>query len=77
MVEALKMYFPKPIWDIAIVMISLYPDNLLTVRNLLNKVDDPLVRWLQFRVRIVNYVTIQNKFVILWDVPEKAFKFLT
>ena len=52
------MYFPKPIWDITIVMIPLYPDNLLMVRNLLNKVHDPLVSWLQFRIRIVNYVTI-------------------
>ena len=71
------MYFPKPIWDIAIVIIPLYPNSLLTVRNLLDKVHNPLVGWLQFRIRIVNYVTIQNKLVILWDVPEKAFNFLT
>ena len=75
-VEVPKMYFPKPFWDIAIVMIPPYPNDPLTVRELPNKVHDPLVRWVQFRIRIVNDVPIQNKFIIFRNIAEKAPKFL-
>jgi len=59
-VETLKMYFPKPSWDIANVMIPLYPNDSLAVRDLLNEVQNPLVRRLQFCVRVVDDVTIQD-----------------
>ena len=37
-VETIEMYFPKPSWDIAIVMVAPYPNDPLAVRALFNKV---------------------------------------
>ena len=75
-VETLKMYSPKPSWDIAIVMIAPYPDNPLAVRDLPNKLQDSLVQWLQFRIRVVDDVAIQDKFMIFRNTSKKALKVL-
>lgn len=75
-VETLKMNFAKFFWDIAIVMIALYPDDPLAVRNLLNNVQSLLVRWCQFCVRVVDNVAIKDKFMIFRNISEKALKAL-
>jgi len=75
-VEALKRYFPEPSWEIAVVMIPPNPNDLLAVRNLLNKVQDPLMWRLQFRIRIVDDVSIQDKFMIFRNIAEKALEVL-
>jgi len=73
-VETLEMYLPEPSWDIANVMIPPYPNDPLAVRDLLNKVQDPLVRRLQFCVRVVDDVAVQDKFIIFRNTSEKTLK---
>ncbi len=70
------MYSPKPSWDIAIVMIPLYPNDPLAVRDLLDNVQDPLVRLFQFFVRVVDDVAIKDKFMIFRNTSEKTLKVL-
>lgn len=74
--EAPKMYFPKPSWEIAVVMIPPHPNDPLAVRDLLNKVQDPLICWLQFRIRLFDDVAIQDKFMIFRNISEKALEVL-
>jgi hypothetical protein len=75
-VETLEVYPPKPSCDIAIVMIPPYPNDPLAVRDLFNKVQDLLMRWLQSLIRVVDYVTIQDKFMLFRNTSEKELKVL-
>jgi hypothetical protein len=75
-VETLEMYSPKPSWDIAIVMIPPHPNDPLAVRDLLDNVQDPLVRLFQFFVRVVDDVAIKDKFMIFRNISQKALKVL-
>ena len=70
------MYFPEPSWEIPVVMIPPHPNNPLAVRDLLNKVQDPLMWRLQFRIRLVDDVAIQDKFMIFGKICEKALEVL-
>ena len=70
------MYSPKPSWDIAIVMIPPHPNDPLAVRDLLDNVQDPLVRLFQFFVRVVDDVAIKDKFMIFRNISQKALKVL-
>ena len=75
-VEALKMYFPEPSWEIPVVMIPPHPNDPLAIRDLLNKVQDPLMWRLQFRIGVVDDVSIQDKFIIFRNIAEKALEVL-
>jgi hypothetical protein len=43
-------------------MIPQHPNDFLAVRDLLNKVQDLLVRLLQFRIRVVDNVAITTRY---------------
>ena len=57
-------------------MIPLHPNDLLSVRGLLNEVQDPLMRELQFRKRIVNDITVQDEFMIFRKIIQEALEVL-
>ena len=57
-------------------MIPPYPNDGVALRELPDKVQDPLVRWLQFRIRVVDNVAIQDKFMILGNACEKTLEVL-
>jgi len=70
------MYVPKTPWGIAILMIPLHPDDLLVIRSLPDKFQNPLMRWLQFHVRDVDDIPIKDKVTIPGNTSEKALKVL-
>lgn len=70
------MYAPEASWGIAIFVIPPYPNDRLAPRELPDKVQDPLVRRLQFGIRVVDNVAIQDEFMILRYACEKALKVL-
>ena len=70
------MDFPKLFWGIAVVMIPPHPNDSLAVRDLLNKVQDPLMCRLQFLIRLFDDVAIQDKFMTFRNISEKALEVL-
>ena len=70
------MGFPKPLWGIAIIMISPHPDDFLVVRGLSDTVQNPLVRWLQGCVRVVDDIPVKNKLMALRNTCEKTLEVL-